>query len=122
MDEVKEKTGENPRPGTSSNGSLADGAKVRKKIKATKTQVESFKQVEPFRENERSRVLRVMKGLEHDVCRQEIVILSGLPINHITRIIRDLLDAGLIRVTRLGRSPLTGRLVGMLAVVDKEKE
>ena len=37
MDEVKEKTGENPRPGTSSNGSLADGAKVRKKIKATKT-------------------------------------------------------------------------------------
>ena len=66
--------------------------------------------------------LRVMKGLEHDVCRQEIVILSGLPINHITRIIRDLLDAGMIRVTRLGRSPLTGRLVGMLAVVDKEKE
>lgn len=122
MDEVKEKTGENPRPGTSSKDPLVNSTKIQKKIKATKTQVESFKQVEPFRENERSRVLRVMKGLEHDVCRQEIVILSGLPINHITRIIRDLLDAGMIRVTRLGRSPLTGRLVGMLAVVDKEKE
>ncbi|MBS7199886.1 MAG: hypothetical protein KH111_17390 [Bacteroidales bacterium] len=122
MDEVKEKTGENPRPETSSKDPLVNSTKIRKKIKATKTQVESFKQVESFRENERSRVLRVMKGLEHDVCRQEIVILSGLPINHITRIIRDLLDAGMIRVTRLGRSPLTGRLVGMLAVVDKEKE
>lgn len=122
MDEAKEKTGENPRPETSSSGSLADGAKVRKKIKATKTQVESFRQIKPFRENERSQVLRVMKGLEHDVCRQEIVILSGLPINHVTRVIRDLLDAGTIRVTRLGRSPLTRRLVGMLAVVDKEKE
>ena len=122
MDEVKEKTGENPRPGTSNNGSLADSAKVRKKIKATKTQVESFRQIKPFRENERSRVLRVMEGLEHDVCRQEFVILSGLPINHVTRVTRDLLDAGMIRVTRLAKSPLTGRLVGMLAVMDKEKE
>lgn len=122
MDEVKEKTGENPRPGTSNNGSLADSAKVRKKIKATKTQVESFRQIKPFRENERSRVLRVMEGLEHDVCRQEIVILSGLLINHVTRVTRDLLDAGMIRVTRLAKSPLTGRLVGMLAVMDKEKE
>lgn len=122
MDEVKEKTGENPRPGTSNNGSLADSAKVRKKIKATKTQVESFRQIKPFRENERSRVLRVMEGLEHDVCRQEIVILSGLPINHVTRVTRDLLDAGMIRGTRLAKSPLTGRLVGMLAVMDKEKE
>ena len=122
MDEVKEKTGEHPRPGTSNNGSLADSAKLRKKIKATKTQVESFRQIKPFRENERSRVLRVMEGLEHDVCRQEIVILSGLPINHVTRVTRDLLDAGMIRVTRLAKSPLTGRLVGMLAVMDKEKE
>lgn len=122
MYEAKEKTGENPRPGTSSSGSLADGAKVRKKIKATKTQVESFRQIKPFRENERSRVLRIMKGLDHDICRQEIVILSGLPINHVTRVTRDLLDYGLIRVARLDRSPLTGRLVELLTVVDKEKE
>ena len=93
MDEVKERTGENPRPETSSNGPLAESTKIRKKIKATKTQVESFRQIKPFRENERSRVLRVMEGLEHDVCRQEIVILSGLPINHVTRVTRDLLDA-----------------------------
>ena len=63
-----------------------------------------------------------MKGLDHDICRQEIVILSGLPINHVTRVIKDLLDAGMIRVTLLGKSPLTGRLVEMLSVTGKEKE
>ncbi len=93
MDEVKEKTEKTPVPEHQVTALWPMVQRYVKKSKATKTQVESFKQVEPFRENERSRVLRVMKGLEHDVCRQEIVILSGLPINHVTRVIRDLLDA-----------------------------
>ena len=122
MDEVKEKTGVNPRPETSSKGPLADSAKVRKKIKATKTRVESFRKVKPFRENERSRVLRAMRGVDHEVCRQELTILTGLPINHVTRVARDLLDARLIRVARLDRNPLTGRWVEMLAIIDKDKK
>ena len=120
MDEEKEKTEMYPRPETLSGDSPITSAKVHKKINATVTQKRSFRQIQPeTRQNERNKVLGLMRCIDYEVCRQELVILSGLPINHITRVTRDLIDSGMIRVARKDYSSLTGRLVELLVITDK---
>lgn len=128
MDEVKEMAGVAPRHETKNDTPLGvTGANVgknptRKKIRATITQGKSFEEIQPMRENEKKRVLRLLEGLDYPVSRQEVVCLSGLPINHVTRVVRDLLDEGLIRVCKRDYSRFSGKLVELLAVVERGKE
>lgn len=120
MDEEKEKTEVFPRPETLSGDTTTTGTKVHKKIKATVTQRRSFREIQPeARLNEKKKVLNLMRDVDIEVCRQELAMLSSLPINHITRVTRDLLDGEMIRITRKGYSSLTGRLVELLVITDK---
>lgn len=61
--------------------------------------------------------------LEHPTrtySRADLAEALKLPINHITRIVYDLLDAGFIRVTGKDRNPRSGITVEMLQLTGKE--
>ena len=61
--------------------------------------------------------------LEHPTrtySRADLVEALELPINHITRIVYDLPDAGFIRVTGKDRNPRSGIAVEMLQLTGKE--
>lgn len=61
--------------------------------------------------------------LEHPTrtySRADLAEALKLPINHITRIVYDLLDAGFIHVTGKDRNPRSGITVEMLQLTGKE--
>jgi Trp operon repressor len=84
-----------------------------KKINATLTQIISYAQ---FKESnkavlEKQYVLEVFKLLNKECSRRQIQELTGLPINHVTRILYDLEIDQCIYVSKTAKCQYTSRTV-----------
>lgn len=98
------------------NGILTDAdnkySKIRKRIQATETQKEAFHAVSPLRTTEQIIARRFFLDHPDDTfSRADIGSKLGLPINHVTRVIYDLIHTGFIEVCGKETSNRTGRTV-----------
>ena len=84
-----------------------------KKIKATLTQILSYKEYKNSGNcaNENQFVLALLNYIDQPTSRRHIQELSGLPINHLTRVFYDLENDGSIYVSKLDKCRYTGRKV-----------
>lgn len=84
-----------------------------KQINATLTQILSYKEYRDSGNcvNENQFVLTLLKYLNQPTTRRHIQELSGLPINHLTRVFYDLENSGKIQVAKVDVCQYTGRRV-----------
>ena len=84
-----------------------------KKIKATITQILSYKEYRNSGNcaNENQFVLGLLNYIDQPTSRRHIQELSGLPINHLTRVFYDLENEGLIYIAKIDKCRYTGRKV-----------
>ena len=95
--------------------------KNKRKIHFSDTQSQAFATIQRLHETEMRKARKFF--LEHPTCtysRADLVGALKLPINHITRIVYDLLDAGFIRVIGKDRTPCSRIAVEMLQLTGKE--
>ena len=95
--------------------------KSKRKINFSDTQSQAFAAIQRLHETEMRKARKFFT--EHPTCtysRADLVEARELPINHITRIVYDLLDAGFIRVIGKDRNPRSGITVEMLQLTGKE--
>jgi len=92
-------------------GAIISNCKGMKKIRTTTTQREAYARVQPTRLSERALALRFFHDHPNEYYfRHDLQNALGLPINHITRVVRDLLDDGVIEVCGMSINPVSGRL------------
>ena len=84
-----------------------------KKINASLTQILSYKEFKQSDNcvNENQFVLALLNYINKPTSRRHIQELSGLPINHLTRVFYDLENEGLIHVAKIDRCRYTCRKV-----------
>lgn len=84
-----------------------------KKIKATLTQIISYAEFKKRGNsaNEKQFVLALLNLINKPSSRRHIQELSGLPINHLTRVMYDLGKDGSIYVSKIDYCRYSGRLV-----------
>jgi len=84
-----------------------------KQINATLTQILSYKEFKNSGKsvNENQFVLALINFINQPTSRRHIQELSGLPINHLTRVFYDLENEGLIYVAKIDKCRYTGRKV-----------
>ncbi|UWN58777.1 hypothetical protein [Alistipes indistinctus] len=95
--------------------------KSKRKIHFSDTQSQAFAAIHRLHEIEMRKARKFF--LEHPTrtySRVDLVEVLEQPINHITRIVYDLLDAGFIRITGKDRNPRSGITVEMLQLTGKE--
>lgn len=95
--------------------------KRKRKIHFSDTQSQAFAAIQKLHETEMRKARKFF--LEHPTrtySRVDLVEVLEQPINHITRIVYDLPDAGFIRVTGKDRNPRSGIAVEMLQLTGKE--
>ena len=83
------------------------------------TRDKSYAATYDLRQTEKRMLLKWMR--EHPnthPCRQQLVDLIKLPINHVTRAVYDLMGDGLIIVSHIGISPVSGRKVEFLKLSE----
>ena len=93
-----------------------------KKINATITQIISFAEFKDSEKsiNENQFVLALLRFLDRPTTRRHIQQLSGLPINHLTRVFYDLVTEGSIIVCKHDKCNYTNRTVQFYSVVKTE--
>lgn len=95
--------------------------KKKRKIHFSDTQSQAFATIQRLHETEMRKARKFF--LEHPTrtySRADLAEVLEQPINHITRIVYDLPDAGFIRITGKDRNPRSGITVEMLQLTGKE--
>ena len=96
------------------------GCKDNEKSRITETQLESFATVQETRKTERSLALQFFfANPSKSFSRQDLCEEVRLPINHICRIVRDLLDENAIMVVGKALNPRSMKMNEALCLTPK---
>lgn len=81
------------------------------------TSIESYNSTENLRETERKMVYKfLLKNSQNSYSRQQLLRIFDLPINHITRVVYDLLILDLIEVSHKAKSEYSNKNVEFLTL------
>ena len=70
---------------------------------------------------ERQRVLNILVAIKSPICRSELCALSGLPLNHVTRVVNELLQSGDVEVCGKKINPCSGKMVQSILINEKRQ-